>query len=275
MRLKTAFVVAWCYFRIQLKQHELMNPLSILSSMVGTSISIVVGFLFIRYCLAGYFDGLIESLGYGNVMGFVVTGSILVILHQGLLNTVAFSLEEERRLGTLELLLLGGKLFPIFAGKLIFGLVRYGITLFAIMAAVVALFGHMLELHVNLFTLTVSIALLVGATFFQGIVAQGFILQSRKIIPLYTVTLVPLSWFTGATVPLEIFPLWMRSLAYLSPLTPALTAVRRSLFSNGVNVETAVLALSIQLLTYLAIAALLSPVLMKRALRTGEVGRRG
>jgi len=248
-----------------------MKPLSILSSTVATGISIFVGFLFIKYSFAGYFESLIKSMGYGNVIGFVVTGSLLSILYQGLLNSVTFSLQDERRWGTLELLMLSGEKFFLFFGRLLFGLMRYGIVLLSITVMVIVFFGSWINIQANIPVLILSLILLIAATFFQGIVAQSIVIQSRKINPLYAAILTLLNWFSGVTLPVEIFPRWIQIIVYMSPLTPGLKAVRRSLFSNGVNIEVDISILISQLIAYFMIATVFSLNFIEKALKRGEV----
>ena len=274
MRFIDLLINGWYYFRVQLQQHGLMKPLSILSSTVATGISIFVGFLFIKYSFAGYFESLIKSMGYGNVIGFVVTGSLLSILYQGLLNSVTFSLQDERRWGTLELLMLSGEkffLFFLFFGRLLFGLMRYGIVLLSITVMVIVFFGSWINIQANIPVLILSLILLIAATFFQGIVAQSIVIQSRKINPLYAAILTLLNWFSGVTLPVEIFPRWIQIIVYMSPLTPGLKAVRRSLFSNGVNIEVDISILISQLIAYFMIATVFSLNFIEKALKRGEV----
>jgi len=275
MRHISPLINAWYYFRVQLQENRLMKPLSILSSTLATGISIAAGFLFLKYSFAGQFDSLIESLGYGNIYGFVVTGSIVIILYQGALNIVAFSLEDERRLGTLELLMAIGHWLPLFAGRLLFGLTRYGIMLAPAIVVAVVFSGSTVGVHVNFASLGFSIFLLIVATLFQGIVAQSIIIQSRKIKPFYFAMLTPLNWFCGSMIPVEIFPYWLHVLTYLSPFTPALKILRRAIFSYGIQTEVDIIMLATQSLIYSMIAIVFSLRFIERALKRGEALARG
>lgn len=57
----------------------------------------------------------------------------------------------------------------------------------------------------------------------------------------------------------------------MSPLTPGLKAVRRSLFSNGVNIEVDISILISQLIAYFMIATVFSLNFIEKALKRGEV----
>ena len=152
----------------------------------------------------------------------------------------------ERRMGTYDRLLAAPmSLVTLLLGKTLVG------TFFAIVVSVVPLSVGLLGLHVTVASagmLLVSIVLASLAFSAFGLVFASIPTRSvGSIMMPSTLVRWPLMFISGVFIPLDEMALWMRVLAYLSPLTYAQDLMNHAVLGTGMLIpwlDVAVLLLS-------------------------------
>ena len=198
------------------------------TQMVLTAVSTIVGL--VQFGILGSFlrsaQGLPGMERYGNnIVGFIVVGSMFSGIFMLAMSSPKRAIQEEQIKGTLEMLACS----------------RLGIVQYSIIVSCISLFTSLAislgicYIFATLFGFTVkgnffdilAIALLgLSALGAVGMCAAGYILVSKKGEPFTWAISLLSGLFSGVLYPVQIFPTWLQSCAYILPVTGLLDAMR-------------------------------------------------
>jgi ABC-2 type transport system permease protein len=171
----------------------------------------------------------------------LVPGLLALTLLFGTTSMEAIVIVFERRIGSLERLLLAPLRLPaLLAGKILGGM-TFGLTVTLVVLVVsLAIFGS-----VGTNWLMLLLALLLSATAFSGLGALVSV-AVREVFEAQTLAnfiRFPMMFLGGVFVPLALMPTWMQIIAHLLPLTYSVEALRAAL--SGGSWATAAIDLGV------------------------------
>lgn len=234
-------------------------PWSFMVSRIVNGITqIIFPYFIYHYFMHGNLSS--EFCEYANgadYMTYVVLGSALNVLAVATLMNIGRALITELREGTLEILLLS----PAPRNKYFLGCMLEQTTRalleFGTVLIVGALLGADLKYFVS-FSTIVAIVLAIFSFFCMGITLSSVMLYTRDTYLTQNTLFVMMSLVCGITYPIQYLPEWVRNLAQIFPLTPAVTLFRNVVIGHQ-NLENNYL-LIVQLIflsfTYLLVGAL-------------------
>jgi ABC-2 type transport system permease protein len=171
----------------------------------------------------------------------LVPGLLALTLLFGTTSMEAIVIVFERRIGSLERLLLAPLRLPaLLAGKLLGGMI-FGLTVTLVVLAIsLVVFGAAETDWLMLF-----LALVLSATAFSGLGALVSV-AVREVFEAQTLAnfiRFPMMFLGGVFVPLALMPTWMQIIAHLLPLTYSVEALRAAL--SGGSWATAAIDLGV------------------------------
>lgn len=231
-----------------------------LSYRLSLTLGILSGIIsLLQFALLGYFlqEGNtfpgIASYG-GNILAFLITGSVFTSFVGVALSSFSGFLQSEQSMGTLEALLVSTT--PLTRLMIYSGIASFINTLVntaILLGLLLYLFG--VPLSINFTGVAVSLAALLFSLLGFGLMSTGILLVSKQGDPI-TWTLTTLTGLvSGVLYPVSILPPWLQNISYSLPTTQALEALRLSLLQNA-GLE----ALSTQLIALSAWGAASLPI---------------
>lgn len=203
-----------------------------MSSLIGF---IQFGLLGAFLSMGGQFPG-IEAYG-GNIVGFLVTGSIgssMLLMMMGVAKNV---IQEEQRIGTLEMMASSrAGLGALIVTRLVVNFLSTVVT----SSVLVAVFFLIFDIKANVDIVGLILAVVVGSLLMSavGVCAAGYILNSKAGEPFtWTVTTI-MGLFSGVLFPVEIYPGWLSSFAQMLPTTAIMAALRTTTLSGASPLAT-------------------------------------
>ena len=233
-------------------------PWSFMASRIITGMTqIVFPYFIYHYFMHGNLNGEFNEYANGaDYMTYVVLGSALNVLAVATLMNIGRALITELREGTLETLLLSpAPRSKYFIGCLLEQTTR-ALLEFGTVLVVGALLGADLKYFLSVQTLA-AILLAILSFFCLGITLSSVMLYTRDTYLTQNTLFVMMSLVCGITYPIQYLPGWVRNLAQVFPLTPAVTLFRNVVIGHEDLANDYLLVVQIVLLsiTYLLIGA--------------------
>lgn len=215
-------------------------PWSFMVSRIVTGVTQIV-FPYFVYCYFMHGNLNSEFSEYANgadYITYIVLGSALNVLAVATLMNIGRTLITELREGTLEILLLSpAPRSKYFLGCLLEQTTRALLEFETVLIAG-ALLGAKLRYFLSLQTL-IAIVLAILSFFCMGILLSSVMLYTRDTYLTQNTLFVTMSLVCGITYPIQYLPEWVRNVAQIFPLTPAVTLFRNvvigheNLINNG------------------------------------------
>lgn len=233
-------------------------PWSFMVSRIVTGITqIVFPYFIYHYFMYGNVTGEFrEYTGGADYMTYIAAGSALNVLAVSTLMNIGRALITELREGTLEMLLLS----PMprrnyFTGCLLEQTTR-ALAEFGTVLIAGALLGADFRCFLT-FQTALVILLAVFSFFCMGIMLSSVMLYTRDTYLTQNTLFVTMSLVCGITYPVSYLPEWVRNLAQIFPLTPAVTLFRNVVTGRQSLTGNYLLVLQVVLLSlvYLGIGA--------------------
>jgi ABC-2 type transport system permease protein len=168
------------------------------------------------------------ALKIGDYFTFALVGLVVAQLLEGVLSAPATGVRQEQVQGTLEVLATA----PLKTASLAAGWVAFPMAQSLATGAAMLAVGSALGLrfdHPNWAAAAVLLILTALAFAGLGILASGFVLVAQQSAGITAWIAAGLSLLSGVLFPLDLFPGWLRDLAWFSPMTHALNALRGAL----------------------------------------------
>lgn len=149
----------------------------------------------------------------------------------------AWQMGFERQNGTLEIVFMtpSNKLVLMYGRAL--GAIVENIWMFSVFSAVVLLTSKLFLWDFIWKFPIIFIVLIVTSTIWGGLMNIIF-LFSRDSTFLFSLLDEPMSLFSGVRIPINIFPIWVRIISSIFPLTHSLYMIRSILFCGNFDVES-------------------------------------
>ncbi|HVB63745.1 MAG TPA: ABC transporter permease [Nitrolancea sp.] len=168
-----------------------------------------------------------------ETQGYLLVGTVGVVLWQSNLWASGYAIEQERSEGTINSLFLT----PASRAAVVSGY-ALGSFFFTILPniAVVGALALLLHLHSNIQNPLAVIASIVGlgaATYALGFALAGVFVLSRRANLLANFLQSPIYLLSGMLVPISALPYSMRLLAAIFPLSSGMNALRQSLLAGA------------------------------------------
>ncbi|HEX3721449.1 MAG TPA: ABC transporter permease [Nitrolancea sp.] len=168
-----------------------------------------------------------------ETQGYLLVGTVGVVLWQSNLWASGYAIEQERYEGTINSLFLT----PASRAAVVSGY-ALGSFFFTILPniAVVAAIAFLMHLHSNVQNPLAVIASVVGlgaATYALGFALAGVFVLSRRANLLANFLQSPIYLLSGMIVPISALPYALRLLADVFPLSAGMTALRESLLAGA------------------------------------------
>ncbi|MHB8604581.1 MAG: ABC transporter permease [Thermoplasmatota archaeon] len=209
----------------------------------------------------------------GSFTGFLILGQTVFSFFTGMNWRGGMSIQRERWMGTLELVLLSPASRVAFVlGESLFGLIDSGWTVFLAMAIAFLLFGASFHVSHPLVAVAVVLATL-AAMVALGLFFAGFYIMSRAAGPMSNAIQQPVRFLSGTQFPVTALPGVLQAVSYALPVTYGLAAVRRVLLLGGDLSDVAQTLATLAGITALfaALGVFLLGRMEKRAKRTGSL----
>lgn len=181
----------------------------------------------------------------GNAFGFLLIGTIVIMLVTVALSVVPNALAGGIASGTLEALLAT----PTSTPTLLTGLSAFPLLLSMLRAATLLVSGVLLGMHITVSALPLAVLILlviVVAHAAIGLVGGAMVLMFRTAGPISRAVLVASTLLGGVYYPTHVIPSWLRVVSDLLPLSYGLRALR-VLLLEGAPISAVTTDLSILL----------------------------
>ena len=214
------------------------NILKFLLSRMITPILYIIAF--------GFGLGKNVNIGSGNYLEFIIPGMIALNSMNIAYNTVAYPLAISRiYYKTLENLIIA----PINPMAIIIGKILTGIFRAILSSMIIVGIAFVLDLNL-IFNGTFLAILILSAAMFSaiGLVVGLKVTNSEELNNFSTYVLLPMSFLCGTFFSADVFPVFLRNIIQLLPLTPAANLLRA--LTQGKAVDSYFI---IELIGYLAI----------------------
>lgn len=186
--------------------------------------------LFQPLCFLLLFAPLLEKLSGNPAFGM---NSSLTVFTPGLLIMIAlygcafvgFGLIDDIRAGVIERF----RVTPINRNALLLGRSLRDVLVLLVQATFLIVLAWVLGLSANWAGVAMSFALVILVGFTASVTSYtvAALLQNEDALaPLLNFFLLPLQLLAGITLPLTLAPMWLQKLAYLNPLSHAVSAAR-------------------------------------------------
>lgn len=224
---------------------------------------------FLTLILAYHISGRANVGGFG-VSGYLLVGTIGVVLWQSNLWSGGYAIEFERYGGTINALYLT----PASRAAVVLGYSLGSLAVWILPNSLI-LAGVAWACHINAnvsdpLAVIVCFACLVVATFALGFAVAGIFVMSRRANLMANFFQSPIYLLSGMIVPISALPGSMRVVATLFPLSAGMDALRRSLLSGA---STADVSADLARLLLLSAALFIFGLFMLR--RVENVAKRG
>jgi len=170
--------------------------------------------------------------GFG-VAGYLLVGTIGVVLWQSNLWAGGYAIEAERYEGTINALFLT----PASRAAVVLGYSLGSLTVWILPNTVIlGLVAYAVHAHARVsdpLAVTVSMVCLILATFALGFAVAGIFILSRRANLLANFFQSPVYLLSGMLVPISSLPHAMRVLAAIFPLSAGMDALRQSLLGGA------------------------------------------
>lgn len=180
------------------------------------------------------------------------------------------ALREDLHIGILEQIALTP--YSLIYNMLGRSIARFFITL--INALIILLFFNFafdLKINIPLKALPFFFITYVGL-YGLGLFFAGLTLIFKRLGPVTTITRFMLLIFTGAIIPIDVFPDYLRVISIFLPMTTGLSLMKDVIFNNKVIELQSVILLLVNTFFYLSIGIIVFLYLEKRARRLGTLG---
>lgn len=198
------------------------------TQMLLTAISTVVGL--VQFGILGLFlSGANDLPGMerygGNVVGFMIVGSMFSGLLLLAMSSLKSSIQEEQVKGTLELI--ASSRVGVIGHAVLSAVFSLSSSL-VMSLAICYLFAYVFSFNIEGSILAIFAVALLGLVAMGaiGLLAAGYILVSKKGEPFTWAFGLLSGLFSGVLYPVQIFPHWLQGFAYALPATGTLDAIR-------------------------------------------------
>lgn len=191
----------------------------------------VVPLFFISQAVQPVMANAIRDEG-GNAFGFLLVGTVVIMLVTTALSVVPNALAGGIASGTLEALLAT----PTATPTLLTGLSVFPLCLSMLRASVLLVFGVLLGISITGSALPLALLvllLIVAAHAAIGLVSGAMVLLFRTAGPLSRLVLVASTLLGGVYYPTHVIPSWLRVVSDLLPLSYGLRALRMVLLEGA------------------------------------------
>jgi ABC-2 type transport system permease protein len=189
----------------------------------------ILGFCGAYYAFMPFMGTRGSPMSDQSILIFALTGYLGYTFFVSLIQS-AWRFSFERFWGTLELLLVTPtSMMAIIIGNATGALFESVWMFTTFFLGFGMLFGH---LHLHLGMLALSLAVLTVGALAWGALLNSLFLFSRDASFLFAVFEDPMEFFSGVRFPVEFFPLWLRYISYLFPLTWSLGFLRGALIDG-------------------------------------------
>jgi ABC-2 type transport system permease protein len=171
---------------------------------------------------------------YGTgYFAYALLGTAIAEFVAGWLRSLSDNLREAQLAGTLETVMCS----PISSGLMITAMMAWPVlSMAALSSAYLVIGGFLVGLGLGgaNWPAAAAIALLAFAAFAGlSLMSAGFVLVFKKGDPISMFVLTVGHFLCGAFFPVEFLPAWLRRVAALLPLTPAIEGIRLALFRGA------------------------------------------
>lgn len=189
-------------------------------------------FYFLTIVLAYHIAGRSVVDGF-DARGYLLVGTIGVILWQANLWAGGYAIEAERQEGTINALFLT----PASRGAVILGYALGSLAVWIIPNSLI-LAGIAVAIHAQVYVsdpvaVAASMLCLIVATFALGYAVAGIFILSRRANLLANFFQSPVYLLSGMIIPISSLPLGMRWLTAVFPLSAGMDALRQSLLGGA------------------------------------------
>lgn len=212
------------------------------------------------------------ALKIGDYFTFALVGLVVAQVLEGMLNAPASAVRQEQVQGTLEVLATA----PLRTSSLAAGWIAFPMAQSLVTGMIMLTIGSAFGLHFTNPNWAAAVPLLVlTACAFAGLglIASGAVLVIQQSASLTAWIAAGLSLISGVLFPLHLFPRWVQDLAWFSPMTHALSALRGALLHGQsfrtLGADFAGLLLAAGLLLPLGVASV--SLGLRRARRRGTI----
>lgn len=177
------------------------------------------------------FDAILSTLQYldeASLITFIMIGYFAMIFFRSLVES-AWRFSFERTSGTLELIFMSpaNRLVLIFANAL--ASLISNVWMFSIFMIGIFGFTNTLEIT-NPGMVVFGLLLMVVMAVLWGMFLNSMFIFTRDSSFLFTILEEPMELFGGVKIPVQLFPLWAKTIAGVFPLTYAIKLLRQIVF---------------------------------------------
>jgi ABC-2 type transport system permease protein len=189
-------------------------------------------FYFLTILLAYHVAGRTVVDGY-QTLGYLLVGTIGVILWQSNLWASGYAIEQERREGTINSLFLTPASRAAVVSGYALGSVFFTILPNTLVIGALALLMHVQRNVSDPLAVIVAVLALCAATYALGFALAGVFVLSRRANLLANFLQSPIYLLSGMIVPISSLPGPMRWLAEIFPLSAGMHALRQALLAGA------------------------------------------
>lgn len=203
----------------------------------GGLVFTVVPLFFIAQAVQPVMANAIRDEG-GNAFGFLLIGTVGLLLVTTALSVVPTALGSGIGSGTLEALLSTPTPMP----ALLVGISAFPLIMAALRAGVLLVGGCLLGVHMAAASMPLALlilAVIVLAHAAIGLISGAMVLAFRTAGPLSRLVLVASSLLGGVYYPTHVIPSWLRVVSEALPLSYGLRALRRVLLQQATLADVA------------------------------------
>jgi ABC-type multidrug transport system permease subunit len=184
--------------------------------------------LLITYRVSGQ-----ETAGGYNIEGFLLVGTIGMVLWTTAIWTGGYAIEIERTEGTINsLFLTPSSRAAVILGYALGGFAIFSVPTVVVLAALSVFTGAKFDIQSPLAVAVASLALIFGAFALGHVLASGFVLTRRANLWANFLQ-TPIYLLSGMVVPIVALPFWIRWFADIFPIGAGMTALRDALLTGA------------------------------------------
>lgn len=172
----------------------------------------------------------VPYLNEKNLITFILVGYIAHMFFKSLVQS-AWGFSSERTYGTLELIYLSpANRMAFILGNAVSSLFE-SVWLFIVFSCCMMLFYGDIVFPGTMLSLVGVVSIVIPSVMWGGLLNSLFMF-SRDTRILFTILEEPMELFGGVKIPINIFPIWAKSISYIFPLTYSIEILRR-IFLKG------------------------------------------
>lgn len=185
--------------------------------------------------------GIVLSRAAGNSapdLVYTVIGGGIMGLWSGLVFTSTYDIRNDRREGTLELIVGSPTSLRQIEGIRTFTNVIAGlVSLVAAVLVALLLFDYPLQ-QVNVAGVLISLVLLLVGLWCMGVFLANFMVWSRLSTSIVDFMEMPIAVLCGFMYPISVLPAWMQGISNIFPIRWGLETMRDALVGGSIDGET-------------------------------------